>query len=211
MEKLVGADPYAERMFDIFDGRVGKCPTDEERSRMEADAQKRYDRMVPPGFADIKEKGIPGCYGDCIAWLQLIEIAKAAGKGIILVIDDDKEDWWLFERKRTLGPRPELLEEFARVAGQQFYMYNSESFLRAAKEFAAAEIDDDVIEEVRLRAATRREIEQFVETLKSVSAPAVPPVVEKGLGASIENASDEKSSVVIDTKPDADKLGPPAE
>ena len=143
MEKLVGSDPYAERMFDIFDGRVGTCPTPEQRLQLEADAQKRYDKLIPPGFADVKEKGIPDSYGDCIAWIQLMEIAKNENKGIILVIDDVKEDWWLLERKRTLGPRPELLEEFTRMTEQLFYMYNSESFLQAAKEFASAEIADD--------------------------------------------------------------------
>jgi hypothetical protein len=209
MEKLVGADPYAERMFDIFDGRVGKCPTAEERSQMEAEAQKRYDNQIPPGFADVKDKGVPDCYGDCIAWLQLMEIAKAEKKGVILVIDDVKEDWWLLERKRTLGPRPELLEEFTRVAEQRFYMYNSESFLRAAKEFASAEIGDDVIEEVRLRAASQRE--QVSESLKSVPIQPNTPDGEKGLGASLDSRPDVKSSLIADTEPHADKFGPRVE
>jgi len=135
MEKLVGSDPYAEKLFGVFDGRIGKCPTSEELAQMEEEAQKRYDRQIPPGFADLKDKKAPDAYGDCIAWHQLMEIAKGEQKSFILVTDDFKEDWWLIERGRTIGPRPELLEEFTRVTDQRLYLYTSESFLRAAKEF----------------------------------------------------------------------------
>jgi len=133
MEKLVGSDPYADRMFDIFEGKVGRCPTPEERLRMETEAQARYDKRIPPGFADAKEKGFPDACGDYIAWQQLMEMAKEEKKGFILVIDDVKEDWWLLERGRRVGPLPELLEEFTRVTEQKFYMYNSENFLRRPK------------------------------------------------------------------------------
>lgn len=211
MEKLVGSDPHAERMFGIFDGRITKCPTNEERSQAEAKAQERYNKLIPPGFADVKEKGIPGSYGDCIAWFQLMGIAKDEQKGIILVVDDAKEDWWLLEHKRILGPRPELIEEFTRVTGQQFYMYNSESFLRAAKELAQEEIADDVIEEVRQRAASQRESEQFVENLKSPFIESHSFKAEKSSEASLENGSSLKSQVVIDVEPHASKLETKAE
>jgi hypothetical protein len=205
IEKLIGSDPYAEKMFGAFEGRVGKCPTSEELSQMETTAQKRYDKLVPPGFADVKEKGIPSAYGDCIAWLQLMEIANVEQKGVILVIDDEKDDWWLLERRRTLGPRPELLEEFGRVTKQQFYMYNSENFLRAAKEFTSAEIRDDVIEEVGLRLASQRETERVLD-LKSAPSGGTVKGEEKGSGASADKMSDLKTTSIADSDPDSDKL-----
>jgi len=206
MEKLVGADPYADRMFDIFEGKVGRCPTSEERSKMEAEAQARYDKLVPPGFADAKEKGFPDACGDYIAWQQLMEIANEAKKGFILVIDDVKEDWWLLERGRTLGPRPELLEEFTRVTEQKFYMYNSENFLRAAKEFTSAEIRDDVLEEVSQRDADEAAALRAV-LLKSIRAEMERAEVLKGPGST----DLKQPAPVPDSTPNADKSIPTAE
>ena len=207
IEKLIGSDPYAEKMFVAFDGRVGKCPSAEELSRLNALAQERYEKLIPPGFADLKEKGIPGAYGDCIAWQQLMEIANVEQKGIILVIDDEKDDWWLMESrtKRTLGPRPELLEEFTTVTKQQFYMYNSESFLRAAKEFTSAEIRDDVIEEVSLRLASQRETERALD-LKSVPSGTAIKGAEKDSAASMDKMSSLKTTSISDGNPGTDKL-----
>jgi hypothetical protein len=209
MEKLVGADPYADRMFEIFEGRVGRCPTLEERSQMEADAQARYANPdpIPPGFADVKEKGFPDACGDCIAWLQLMEIAKEEKKGVILVIDDAKEDWWLVAKSYKLGlPRPELREEFTRVTGQRFYMYNSESFLRAAKEFTPTEIRDDVLEEVSRRIADE------IAALQAVLLKPMPAETERSDVQKISGPSDLKQPpAVSDSTPSADKSGPPAE
>jgi hypothetical protein len=157
IEKLIGSDPYAEKILEVFEGRVGQGPSPDELAKLHADAQQRYDQQVPPGFLDLKEKAAPDAYGDFIGWHQLMEIAKAEKMDIILVVDDFKEDWWNIERDRTIGPRPELLEEFFRVTGQRLHMYTSENFLWAAKKFVAADIREDVIEEVRQRLADQRQ------------------------------------------------------
>jgi|SRR5208337_3761294 len=205
IEKLIGSDPYAEKMFTVFDGRVSKCPTPEELLQLEETAQKRYDKLTPPGFADIKEKGFPAAYADCIAWLQLIEIAKEEKRGVILVIDDVKDDWWLQERRRTLGPRPELLEEFGRATQQLFYMYNSENFLRSVKEFMAAEIRDDAIEEVSSRLASQRETES-ANVLKSVPSESDTIDREKDFVTSADKITDPNSTAKVDSESDRDKL-----
>jgi hypothetical protein len=231
MEKLVGSDPYADRIFDIFEGKVGTCPTSEERLRLETEAQARYDKLTPPGFADIKEKGAPDGYGDCIAWQQLMEIAAKEKKGAILVTDDVKEDWWLLERGRTLGPRPELLEEFTRVTEQRFYMYTSENFLRAAREFTSDEIREDVLEEVSQRLADNVAalnallykptphtadnlalLDAYVSKLFSTKTESVETVKgsatqsEKGVAA---NDLKQPAAAVADSTPGADKQVPP--
>jgi hypothetical protein len=217
MERLIGSDPYADRMFDIFDGKVGKCPTADERLQMETEAKKRYEELRPPGFADVKEKEYPDACGDYIAWHQLMEIAREEKLGVILVIDDVKEDWWLLERSRTVGPRPELLEEFMRFTGQRFYMYNSENFLRAAKEFTAADIRDDVLEEVSERIA--KDVEEMqallLKSVRTLTEPAeeqkAAPRSEKALADSGGKPSDLKQPPVADSAPDPNKSGPPAD
>jgi hypothetical protein len=210
IEKLIGSDIYAEKMFVAFEGKVSQCPTDEELARLHALAQERYDKQVPPGFADVKEKGVPAAFGDCVAWHQLMEVAKAEGRGVLLVIDDGKEDWWLMEArtKRMLGPRPELLAEFTRVTKQQFYMYNSESFLRAAKEFMEAEILDDMIEEVGQRLASQRQKEaERSQDLKSPPMEAAAPSIEKGPSPSEDKASQARPVSPAGGRSETEKAG----
>jgi hypothetical protein len=123
---------------------------------LHATAKQRFEGKIPPGYLDLKDKDIPDAYGDCIGWLQLLEIARTEKKNVILVVDDFKEDWWQIERDRQVGPRPELLQEFCRTTGQRICIYTSENFLRAAKQFVAAEISDAVIKEVAERLADLR-------------------------------------------------------
>ena len=52
--------------------------------------------------------------------LKLLERAKAEKKPLLFVTDDAKEDWWLIHEERTIGPRPELLREFAKLLGVKF-------------------------------------------------------------------------------------------
>jgi PIN like domain len=182
IEKLIGSDPYAERLLGVFDGRVGDCPTSEELSQLHSEAKNRYERKIPPGFSDLKKKDVPDAYGDYIAWHQLMQIAKAEKQDFILVVDDLKDDWWYIERERTVGPRPELLAEFAREAQQHVYMYTSESFLRAAREYTSADIGDEVIEEVTLRLASERATQRGA-VVKSVPTEAASASVENASGA----------------------------
>jgi hypothetical protein len=204
MERLVGHDPYAEKLFSIFEGRVGKCPSTEELVKLEDEAQQRFSKLTPPGFADVKEKAAAAA-GDYIGWAQLMDISKSEGKGMILVTDDFKEDWWLVERERNLGPRPELLEEFFQVTKQPFFMYSSESFLRYAKEFMASQIRDEVIEEVSLRLASQRESEQ-ADALKPVSVDKPPSEVPKATAPSEEKATESKPQSIPDSEPGAKKV-----
>jgi PIN like domain len=216
MEKLVGNDPYAEKLFKVFEGRVGKTPTKEELAQLEKEAEQRFANQIPPGFADVKEKG-KAAAGDYIGWKQLMEISKAESKGIILVTDDVKEDWWLVERERYLGPLPRLLEEFFEVTQQPFYMYTSESFLRYAKEYTEAEIGDEVIEEVSQRLHSQRV--SLRDAIKALEGLDLKPLVEldwdllgkqfapKTTAPPEEIAPEPKGQSVQDSPPDASKAG----
>ncbi len=151
MEKLIGNDPYCDRILQIFEGRIGPEPMAEDLARFHSEGAERYSNLVPPGFADLAKKGTPAAYGDYIAWCQIIQIGKLEKKPIILVTDDVKDDWWQIEKERTVGPLPQLIEEFSRNVQQPFYMYNSESFLRQAQEHFGAEIKEGAIQEVKER------------------------------------------------------------
>lgn len=207
MEKLVGSDPYSETFLEVFSGKIGPMPTADELSQLEAKAKERYDARIPPGYEDLKEKGIPEAYGDCIGWQQLMQMAADEHKGIILAIDDFKSDWWYIEQERTVGPRADLLEEFVRVTQQQVYIYTWENFLRDAKEFIAADIRQEAIEEVTERLESQR---QDVVDLEIKGPPrAVAPSDEaKSIGRLEEESVDNLKPTAQDlTSGEDDKSG----
>lgn len=86
-------------------------------------------------------------YGDLVLWKQTLKMASEKGTGIILVSDDNKEDWWWRHKGLTLGPRPELVSEMREVAGTTFYMYNSVRFLEQARQYLDQAVSDEALEE----------------------------------------------------------------
>lgn len=142
---------------------------------------------------DVKEKGVPDGYGDYVGWAQLQEIARAEKRGVIFVTDDFKSDWWYIEGSRTLGPRPELPKEFAHACNQEILFYNSESFLRDAKKFAAADIGEYTIEEVRRRIESQQE--------SQVSAGLKPPQGDTALQDKQSRGIDSEVQPVAGLKP----------
>lgn len=111
LEKMVSSDHYADVLLKSFESKVGQPPESQALQKLHADADARYAIKTPPGYMDLKDKGVPDAYGDYIGWCQLMDIARKEKKDFILVIDDFKEDWWQKDDDRTLGPRPELLED----------------------------------------------------------------------------------------------------
>ena len=73
-ERLFTEDIYFERVTRLIP-KISNCPTDEDLTSLHEDARKRFAALIPPGYADLKEKGEPAAYGDYIGWNQLIELA----------------------------------------------------------------------------------------------------------------------------------------
>lgn len=156
LERLIGSDPHAEMILEAFENGVGSRPNQEELEKLHAEAQRRIEGKIPPGYEDFKNKGTPRCWGDYIGWSQLMEISKEQNKSVIFVIDDAKEDWWKIEGSRKISPRPELIREFRELTGSQIWIYNSESFLRDASEFSDLKISARSIAEVKDTIAARQ-------------------------------------------------------
>jgi hypothetical protein len=59
--------------------------------------------QIPPGYRDKnpKKEGFKK-YGDGVLWFQVIDYAKSQKKTIILITDDQKDDWWRIEKGETL-------------------------------------------------------------------------------------------------------------
>jgi hypothetical protein len=152
-------DEILEFIEQVFAGRTGK-PFEEARlAEIASEGEKRYEGRVPPGFEDVKkdDAGDPyRKYGDLILWKQIILHGKDASKPIVFVTDDSKEDWWLKQSGRTIGPRTELREEFLAEAKQDFWMYTVDKFVEEAAKVTKTEVSEKVIAEiVEVRQETR--------------------------------------------------------
>ena len=109
---------------------VGMASTKHELAEIIKDGQQRYEKRIPPGFADKKKEIERHQFGDLILWKQIIAKAKASKLPVIFVTDDQKEDWYWRISGKTRGPLPALRREMFEESGQSFYAYTSEQFLR---------------------------------------------------------------------------------
>lgn len=167
-QKNVSDEDEIRNMIDkIFLNKVGAVSFDQKAlDDIYREGEGRYLVGMPPGYMDAKkEKNAESDafqyggrwykrkFGDLILWKQIISHAKEKGiKQLIFLTDDEKEDWWLIvdsQGKKTIGPRPELVEEIRRDAEvTSFYMYNSEQFLQYSKQYLEAEISEESIIQV---------------------------------------------------------------
>jgi hypothetical protein len=120
-------------------------------------------------------------YGDLIIWKQIIEKLQqdsgTSSKCLLFITDDNKEDWWWVvdsNGKKTIGPRPELLQELKQEVNiQYFYMYTSERFMKFAEKYLDIQVKEESISQVRDIARARYNdprdfIMQAMEAEKSV-------------------------------------------
>jgi hypothetical protein len=179
-------DPIRDKLFALLGQRIGPPPAAQaDLDEMLRDAQDRYDKGIPPGFSDTK-KGTdthrhrmityPRQFGDLILWKQLlVHVKKEKLKAVVFVTGDSKEDWWMQDAGRTLGPHPELVEEMHIVGGAQlFWMYSADQFLRHAETYLQAkEVTDEAVDRVK-------EVAQ--QTVREAAATAVGAPMAFGEG-----------------------------
>jgi hypothetical protein len=140
----VDDDDYGENICALFDGRVGPAPVESELAAWREEADVRYGSHRPPGF---KDAGKPGDrrYGDYFGWKQLVRQATEMQWDVVFVTHDLKDDWWDRRHGETLGPRKELLAEFAGATRHAFWMYPLSQFLRHAGTTFEVGVADELV------------------------------------------------------------------
>lgn len=145
------SDEILEFIESIFEGRTGSPFDDTTLKSLTAEGDLRYQNEIPPGYKDGKKDASGDPYrkfGDLIVWKQLIAKAKTAGKPIVFITDDKKEDWWLEQSGRTIGPRTELRDEFIAEVNKDFWMYTVDKFIEEAARTQNTQVSEKVIEEI---------------------------------------------------------------
>lgn len=121
------------KIFDLFDGKIGALYSESELDKLYKIGKQQYQEKVPPGYKDNSKKTNEK-YNDFIIWMQVIDYAKEKQRPIIFVTDDKKEDWWQIYKGKTLGPRPELIQEVYNKAKVNCLIYRSTKFIEYASE-----------------------------------------------------------------------------
>ena len=152
-------DPIKAQLALLFEGRVGDPFSDDVLKKILNDGKYRYSEQIPPGFEDADKvdenddsttvSDLCRRYGDYILWSQILEFAETNKKNVILVTDDSKKDWWEIQNKTTIGPRPELIEEFFDKTGQNIFMYKPDKFLELSKQYLNESVTAEAVDEVR--------------------------------------------------------------
>ncbi|MEG8202411.1 PIN domain-containing protein [Pseudomonas sp. 5FOS] len=170
----INEDDVKARVSQIFDGRVGEPYSSKRLEEIIKLGEVRYENKVPPGFKDAGKGGGKaledrlGPYGDYIGWLQLLDKAKASNQNVIYVTGDHKEDWWLKLSGKTIGPLPELIDEFVSTVSKQFYMYLPDRFLERAGEFLDQKVSTKAVDEVR---EANKEASNLVDSVSAAEGP----------------------------------------
>lgn len=154
---LTYIDPIRDKIDAIFENKIGTPHTEEFLKVANAEGKKRFEELRPPGFKD--DKKADNKFGDYFLWKELLENAKTKKKPLLLVTEDKKGDWWQIHKGLTIGPHPELVNEFFRETGQQFYMYGADQFLVFVNRFLKLTVNEEAVAETK--AVRKSELDQL--------------------------------------------------
>jgi hypothetical protein len=167
--KLFDSDPIRKELEDLFINKMCPPPTDQSQlNKIYEEGELRYQKKIPPGYLDQAKDRLGGDseeflyggllykrkFGDLILWKQLVNHAKEQKiEYLIFITDDRKEDWWWKEEchgSKTIGPRPELVEEIKKDGGVSlFYSYPPDRFLEYAQKHLQVKITPVSLQYIR--------------------------------------------------------------
>ncbi|MFC7760180.1 PIN domain-containing protein [Catellatospora bangladeshensis] len=142
-------DPILRRIETMLEGRIG-APFGADTEAHMAEAARRIENSVPPGFRDA-EKVEP--YGDYFVWAQTLSRAKEINaRDLLFITGDEKEDWYRQVNRKNVSARPELSAEAREVAGCSLVMMNVGDFLKNARRYLDATVSEETIRQAEIHA-----------------------------------------------------------
>ncbi|MDH6700736.1 putative nucleic acid-binding protein [Streptomyces sp. MAA16] len=168
-------DPVLMRLEPLLLGKVGEPMLPYEHVKTVAEAKARADASTPPGYEDFSSKPDEQAAGDYIIWKQIILEASVAGRDLLLVTGDVKEDWWTLRTgSNPARPRSELRNELRKEAGVELFMMTPSQLLAEASGAFELKVDERSVNDL----ASREGIEGVV----------FPPILREAILTSFEAA-----------------------
>lgn len=211
------SDDIYESLSNLFESKIGNRPENQTVIDEINDAgKKRFKNLIPPGYKDF-DKGEDtftysdityfNKYGDLYIWKEIIQHVKNEKiQSVIFVTNDDKEDWWLKEGRKTLGPRPELIEEVLREAKlKQFHIYNSVTFLTHLDKHLGQVINRELIDHIAKVKNSILTINPVTDSTQITAYSIFTKWANEYMPMAISIEGDGLKTIVVTTKPDNDK------
>lgn len=147
VKKLLIDNPIKLKLADLLSGKIGTQLTAQELSKIYEEGETRYSNNTPPGYQD-KKKPIPERYGDLIVWKEILKYHSQIQVPIVFVTNDKKEDWFSEEMGLTIGPRPELIDEFKKTRNDLISIYRTDQFINLTNKYLQTPINTAAVQEV---------------------------------------------------------------
>jgi len=149
------ADPVLDTVTALLEGKVGSPYTNDQMVQVDTDAKRRIQEKRPPGYSDAK-KDDDRAIGDYVLWRQVLDQAIERKLPVLLVTNDQKEDWYRRHHGITIGPRTELVAEMHEEAGVAFHAQTLVRFVETAASGLPSAVKEATVSEVsRLDEADR--------------------------------------------------------
>lgn len=175
-------DPVFAGLAEMFQGKIGEAPTQEEMETWQAEADRRFRLRLPPGFMDgAKTNG--NQFGDFVIWSQMVQFATKKSRSIIFISGDSQKGDWM-TKKEPKRPLPALMQEMRLRSGQFFLMLSAGHFLQQAvdRKLIPAAAKKLIDEQKKIDATThvpvplRSEAQPFVYAVNTSLGHSVPSV-----------------------------------
>jgi hypothetical protein len=139
-------DPVLLELERLLSGRVGHGFDAERTAEEGAEAARRIDHEIPPGYKDKDKKNTS--HGDYFVWAQILDEAESRSCDVLFITRDKKRDWWrVSASNEIMGPRGELVRELmSRTSGKgRLFFLTPERFLTWAKELLGVTVSGESI------------------------------------------------------------------
>ncbi len=141
-------DHVLSRLEPLLEGRVGPPPTTGELEALIKKGVARIAARIPPGYMDA-DKGPERAVGDFIVWHQTMAEADQRKMSILMVTNDQKEDWWADRGTASMRARPELVSELLATTGQRLLMMRSRDLIELGS-MLGVQVSSSTLTEVAL-------------------------------------------------------------
>ena len=145
LKQAARSDPILEKITALYTGRVGDEFPSKRREEEAKTGQSRIEAQTPPGYADVRNK--EEALGDYFLWRQTLDEAKKRKQPILLVTQENKEDWLNIQNDVVIGPRRELVAEMLQEASVRLHLVNLRTFLEEAAEYLETPVSKQAVEQ----------------------------------------------------------------
>ncbi|OIJ35445.1 hypothetical protein BK826_08120 [Rothia kristinae] len=134
-------DAWTARLTVALGGRVADKPTEETLRKDQAEATRRREGKIAPGFKD--QAG-----GDYLWWAEVLRFPDLKSKPLVVVSDDAAKGDWRFEtRGFTVGPHAILLEDVYKAGATDLVLLTTRDLLQLVEDLGSSPVSESTIAE----------------------------------------------------------------